>query len=61
MSMDQALIDLCHVALGVRDVAKAAALPRKFLNDIISKSFGSDAELYGEVPKEVMTLAKQKY
>jgi GntR family transcriptional regulator len=41
--------------------AKAAALPRKFLNDIIGKSFGSEAELYGEVPKEVMTLAKQKY
>jgi GntR family transcriptional regulator len=41
--------------------AKAAGLSKKFLVDIIGKSLAVEAELYGDVPKEVVALIKQKY
>ncbi len=41
--------------------AKAAGLSKKFLTDIISKSLAIESELYGDVPKEVVALIKQKY
>jgi GntR family transcriptional regulator len=41
--------------------AKAAAIPKKFLTDIINKSLSTESELYGEVPKDVVALIKTKY
>lgn len=39
--------------------AKAAGIPKKFLNDVVSASMASKAELYGETPKEVLALLKK--
>ncbi len=41
--------------------AKAAGMPKKFLTDVISKSFSSDGELYADPPKDVLALVKKKY
>lgn len=41
--------------------AKAAGMPKKFLTDVIGKSFSSDGELYGDPPKDVLALVKKKY
>lgn len=39
--------------------AKAAGIPKKFLNDIVSKSLNTDSELYGDTPKEVTAMLKK--
>lgn len=39
--------------------AKAAGIPKKFLNTIVSKSLNTDSELYGDTPKEVTALLKK--
>ncbi|MEK7793141.1 MAG: GntR family transcriptional regulator [Candidatus Hydrogenedentota bacterium] len=40
--------------------AKAAGIAKKDLTEVVNKSFAADAELYGEVPAEVLALAKKK-
>ena len=42
----------------VTQEAKAAGVPKKLLTDTIAKSFASKSNLYDEVPKAVMDLAK---
>lgn len=54
----------CHLRIAKRvhevvQEAKAAGLPKKFLIDVVGKSFGSDAELYGTVPKELLSFVKK--
>ena len=39
--------------------AKAAGIPKKFLQSVVAKSLQSDAELYGEPPRELMALLKK--
>jgi GntR family transcriptional regulator len=41
--------------------AKAAGMPKKFLNEVLSRSLASQSELYGDVPKEVIALSNHKY
>ena len=38
--------------------AKAAGISKKDLQEVITKSLASDADIYGEVPKEIAKLAK---
>jgi len=52
-----------RVASRVNEVvqeAKAAGIPKKFLQDIVTKSLQSESELYGDTPASVMALLKKK-
>ena len=40
--------------------AKAAGFPKKDLQEIVNRSMASDSSPYGEVPPEVLALAKSK-
>ena len=55
----------CYIRIAKRvnevvQEAKAAGIPKKFLLSIVSKSIQSDADLYGEAPKELLALLKKK-
>lgn len=40
--------------------AKAAGIPKKFLQEIVAMSLKAESELYGDPPPEVMALLKKK-
>lgn len=55
----------CYIRIAKRvnevvQEAKAAGIPKNFLLSIVSKSIQSDADLYGEAPKELLALLKKK-
>lgn len=41
--------------------AKASGMPKKFLSDVVGKSYSSDGDLYTDPPKDVLALIKRKY
>ena len=55
----------CHMRTAARinevvQEAKAAGIPKRFLQEIVSKSLKSDSELYGDTPAELLALLKTK-
>ena len=40
--------------------AKAAGIPRKFLNEILRESFAVEAEPYDDVPTNLLSIARKK-